>query len=270
MHLQIKEPVMKKETKKTRERKHPDGVANQLRNRAPKKGDIILNFEEATGSDLTDAMDEAKTQSVKEEVKIFAQQVREGLAKGDTLETIKYRLSNDYPSWPIEQIEAFVAKIQKIEAKKSKSEPAPTEEPKSEPAPTEIKPVKTPVSLASLEHPPKAEKPSPEESKEAADKIATQHEKLLADLTTATAPGVAPTAPLKLAPEVIALAKAVKVFSGDRTNLPFNSNRVDHYLWIAGLVKKHGDDVVTAAVQQVHEKNGGIHLRVNQKLLVKP
>jgi hypothetical protein len=181
---------MKKETKKSRERKHPDGVANQLRHRDPKKGDIVLNFEQTTGSDLKEAMEEAKTKSVKEEVQIFAQQVRERLARGDTPETIKYVLSNDYPSWPMDKIEAFIAKVQKINTKKESEpravEPAPEGEVKVEDKPS----VKTPVSLASLKHSPKAERPKGYD-KEAADKIAAQHGELLTDLATSTAPGAA-------------------------------------------------------------------------------
>ena len=255
MHLQIKEPVMKKETKKTRERKHKDGVANQLRNRAPKKGDIILNFEETTGSDLTEAMDEAKTQSVKEEVKIFAQQVREGLAKGDTLETIKYRLSNDYPSWPIEQIEAFVAKIQKIEAKKAKSEPAPTEV--TEQA-SESKPAKAKSAPA-----PKAAKEDPA----AVATVTTVFEKLMSRFN-ADKDGALKEA-TQYVTEVDLLAAAVKRCPAT-TSMPFNSNRADHYTWIAAQVKKHGADKVATAVKKIYEKNGGIHVQVDQKLLVKP
>ncbi len=92
MHQQV-QAVMKPKSKTPRERKHKDGAANQLSarkmNQEPPAGSVILNFEQTTGADVKEAMDEAKTKSVKEEVKVFAQQVRERLARGDTPETIK-------------------------------------------------------------------------------------------------------------------------------------------------------------------------------------
>jgi hypothetical protein len=259
MNQQV-QAVMKPKSKTPRERKHKDGAANQLSarkmNQEPPAGSVILNFEQTTGTDLKGAIDEAKAATTKNALKALTEKVRKALERGDTLKTIKYNLANEYPQIPEDKIGAILNSIvAKTPAPKTTAGPAPA------PKETETKT--------------KAEKPSPkrkeeeENHKEAVAKIGVQHEKLLADLSTSSSPGAAPTLPLKLVPDVIALAKAVKELPS-RADLPFNSNRVDHYLWLAGLVKKHGADKVTAAVGQVSEKNGGVHLRVDQKALVKP
>ena len=241
MHLQIKEPVMKKETKKTRERKHKDGVANQLSSRKMKQeppgGSVVLNFEPTTGSDLKGAMDEAKSTSLKNAIKALTEKVRKALERGDTLETIKHNLANDYPQIPEDKIPAILNSIiAKTPASKTTAEPAPA---------------------------PKADKEDPS----AAATVTTVFQKMM-DRFNGDKDGALKEAS-RYVTEVDLLATAVKR-SPATTAMPFNSNRADHYAWIAAQVKKHGADKVTAAVKKIYEKNGGIHLQVNQKLLVKP
>ena len=276
MHQQV-QAVMKPKSNTPLERKHKDRAANQLSarklNRAPKKGDIVLNFEPTTGSDLKGAMDEAKATSLKNAIKALTEKVRKALERGDTLETIKYNLANDYPQIPEDKIPAILNSIiAKTPASKTTAEPAPEETETKSDFKAELQ---KEVATKSKATKAKAEKPSPkskeeeEKHKEGVATIAAQHAKLLADLSTSSSPGAAPTLPLKLVPEVIALAKAVQELPS-RADLPFNSNRVDHYLWLAGLVKKHGADKMSSSIKKIYEKNGGIHLQVDQKLLVKP